>query len=425
MKPLSSRNGERMRLPRRMLLVTPDYPPDRIGGVGNHAEIIALQMRRAGIEVVVAALTEATAESCRDEPGKGGATFYRRRGSPAVTNWHALRVLRRRRQEYDLIHCLDNTIVAGGLIGRLRRRPPIVASLNNLQAACPNPEWDLLHDCRRCSVFGSLRCAWTAQSGAGKLKAALYMWPGFLVARRLARGCDHYIAISEDIRRRYIRAGIAADRITTIPRWMDDRFYAQVEGVAPAEKRDDRLRVLFAGQLGSRKGPQDLLEAYIALPAELREQWELVILGRGPLEGPLRARADEAGLGDRVQVRFCPYERLPAEYAAADIFAHPARWPEPAGATRLEAMAFSLPILSSENPSAREIMGDDGALYYRAFDVDHLREQLAELMRSPELRERLGRAGHARLENHRTERVVARFLEVYGRVLAERESGGA
>jgi glycosyltransferase involved in cell wall biosynthesis len=206
---------------------------------------------------------------------------------------------------------------------------------------------------------------------------------------------------------------------------MDDRFYAEVESVTPAAKPGGRLRLLFVGQLGPRKGPQDLLEAYIALPAELQARGEVVILGRGPLEAPLRARAEAAGLGGSVEVRFCPYEHLPAEYAAADVFIHPARWPEPAGATRLEAMAFSLPILSSENPSAREIMGDDGALYYRAFDVEHLGEQLARLMRSSDLREQIGSAGRRRLGNHETQKIIAQYLDVYRRVMRERGAAGA
>ena len=418
-------NPETSRLPRRLLLVTPDFPPDRIGGVGNHAEIVALQMRAAGLRVDVAAFTEGQAATCRDERCGEDTVFYRRRGSPAVTNWHAWRFLRRHRGEYDLIHCLDNTLVAGGLLGRLRRRPPVVASLNNLQAACLNPEEDLRRQCQACSPADSLRCAWRARRGPARLMAGLYMWPAFLLARRLARRCDRYIAISEDIRRRYIRAGFPADRITTIPRWMDDRFYARVETVVPAPKALDRFRVLFVGQLGPRKGPQDLLEAFIGLPPDLRDHSELVILGRGTLGESLQARADQAGVAGQVQIRFCPYEALPSEYAAADLFVHPARWPEPAGATRLEAMAFSLPILSSENPSAREIMGDDGALYYRAFDTDHLREQLVRLMRSPELRERLGRAAHGRLRNHRTGDIVARCLEVYAQAVASRIEGPA
>ncbi len=406
---------------RRLLLVTPDYPPDRIGGVGNHAEIIALQIRRAGWTVDVAAFTEASEGTCRTVEEERGRVFYLRRYSNARTNWAAWRYLRRHGGEYDLIHCLDNLIVAGGLFRGRGGRTPVIGSLNNLQAACPAPEEALRSSCERCGLSAPLGCLWRSNGLLGKLRAVGYVYPAFLLARRLARGCDHYIAVSEDTRRRYIKAGLSPERVTAIPRWLDDRYYgpANQERV-PAAERGKRLRVLFVGQLGPRKGPQDLLEGYLRLPKRLQRRTELVILGRGPLEQPLRRRVEEAKVGDHVRIGYCPYEQLPQEYARAEIFVNPVRWPEPAGATRLEAMAHSLPILSSENPSAREIMGDDGALYYRAFDMDDLAEKLAQLLEDAELRQRLGSAAHARLARHATPRVVEQFLAVYEGCLQSR-----
>ena len=68
--------------------------------------------------------------------------------------------------------------------------------------------------------------------------------------------------------------------------------------------------------------------------------------------------------------------------AYAESFAHPL----------IEAMSSGLPVVASDLPVHREICGD-AAIYFPRFSPEALAEQILQLHRSTELRERLSQNG--------------------------------
>jgi glycosyltransferase involved in cell wall biosynthesis len=219
------------------------------------------------------------------------------------------------------------------------------------------------------------------------------------------------IALSADLKARYVAAGFPAERIVVVPNMLDEPLFAAREatrtGNGPAE-----LSVLTVGQLDHRKGVHELVAAYGQLPAEVQARARLKILGAGKDEGRLRELIDQCGIGDRVTIRHCPYDELPDEYAAADLFVKPACWPEPFGRTCLEALAFGLPVLAADVPSAREVLGSSAA-YYRPFDVDDLAANLRRLIESDELRRGTASGATDRLGQYRPSKIVNAILGVY------------
>ncbi len=187
-------------------------------------------------------------------------------------------------------------------------------------------------------------------------------------------------------------------------------------------------RILFVGRLEARKGIDTLLESAAALSAT-GVCFELRIVGDDSLTGPSGHtyredfEAAHPGLADRVWfLGRVGDEDLRREYASCDILAAPSRF-ESFGLILLEAMMFAKPVVSSDLPSMTGIVRDGvSGLLVPPDDVDALTEALGSLVGSPELRERLGRAGRAAYEASFTVERMAeeaeRFYEALARVAA-------
>jgi len=328
-------------------------------------------------------------------------------------NLRAFAALRGRLSEYDIVHVYDASLLPAAAMLHCLGRPrvAVVMHLNNLQGACFTPELCLKEDCERHGWLKSLRCAVVDPEPTSRIRRLLLVHPIFHVVNRLGRFAPILIALSADLKARYVAAGFSAERIVVVPNMLDEPLFAARAatrtGNGPVE-----LSVLTVGQLDHRKGVHELVAAYGQLPAEVQARARLQILGAGKDEGRLRELIDHCGIGDRVTIRHCPYDELPDEYAAADLFVKPACWPEPFGRTCLEALAFGLPVLAADVPSAREVLGSSAA-YYRPFDVDDLAANLRRLIEGDELRRGTASGATDRLGQYSPSNIVNAILDVY------------
>jgi alpha-1,6-mannosyltransferase len=123
----------------------------------------------------------------------------------------------------------------------------------------------------------------------------------------------------------------------------------------PEVRRGDH--VLYVGRLSREKGVLELLEA----AARSSDPWPLRLVGSGPLEETLRARAEKLGLGTRISFR--PHvpdpERLARRYAAARCVVVPGEH-ETFGLAALEAAACGAPVAVCSTAPARHTIGDLG-----------------------------------------------------------------
>jgi alpha-1,6-mannosyltransferase len=116
-----------------------------------------------------------------------------------------------------------------------------------------------------------------------------------------------------------------------------------------------REHVLYAGRLGREKGVFELLEA----AARTDEPWRLHLVGRGPAERLIAARAERLGIAHRVL--FLPYvadkRRLARLFAEASCVVMPGAF-ETFGLVGLEAAASGASVVACETaPSARLVGG--------------------------------------------------------------------
>ena len=195
----------------------------------------------------------------------------------------------------------------------------------------------------------------------------------------------------------------ASGRIALIYHGLDlERFPPPSEPRVPRDGSDaeDPVVILSVGRAVEKKGYPDLLRALAALPADLH--WRFVHIGGGDMAAALRADAARLGLEDRIDWRGSqPQDVVLAAYRSADIFALASRIAEDGDRDGLpnvlmEAQSQELACLATKISAIPELIRDgETGLLTPPQDPSALAAALAELIRDPRLRSRLGKAGAA------------------------------
>ena len=354
---------------RRTLIVTNDFPPRR-GGIQSFVHELAIR-QPAGSVVVYAS----------DHPGS--AEFDAEQPFPVVRH------------------------PAGLLIPTPAARSRIIRTLTE-------------HECTGVWFGASAPLGLLApalrKAGAQRLVATTHghevgwaMLPaGRQALRRIGSSCDVITYLGEYTRRRIAAAfGPHATLERLTPGVDVETFRPDVDGsvVRIRHGLTDRPLIVCVSRLVPRKG-QDRLIA--ALPA-IREQvpgTALLLVGSGPYHDDLLDQARQAGVAEHV-VLTGPVEadELPAHYAAGDVFAMPCRTRragmdvEGLGIVYLEASATGLPVIAGDSGGAPDavLAGRTGFLV-DGDDLDALTARVVTLLRNPELRARMGRAGREWVE---------------------------
>ena len=122
------------------------------------------------------------------------------------------------------------------------------------------------------------------------------------------------------------------------------------------------------------KGFDLLIEAFHIF-AEKNKEWTLDIVGEGPEEPMYRELIKKYKLEERITIH--PFtNHIQEYYSKAQVYVLSSRW-EGFGLVLVEAMAHGLPIISSDLPTSKEIMGDFG-MYFTNGDVNGLAQQMIE-----------------------------------------------
>lgn len=208
-----------------------------------------------------------------------------------------------------------------------------------------------------------------------------------------ARGAAHLRALAPGASVLHVPHGIDLARFPAIPR---------VPG-ADGSDPDRPVRLLAVARAVPKKGLDVLLEALAGLPRDLA--WRLEHVGGGPEVARLRDQAARHGLAARIDWRGpLAYPEVLQAYRRADLFVLPLSVGADGDRDGLpnvvvEALAQSLPVVVGDAGSADEVVEDGvtGRLV-RSGDVAALAAAILALVRDPEARLAMGRAGRARVE---------------------------
>lgn len=223
----------------------------------------------------------------------------------------------------------------------------------------------------------------------------------------------HSVTNSEATRQTILRSADWLDpsSVTVIYNGVD---VERIAAAAPADLGlpERAVAIGFIGRFETRKGILELVDAWPRV-AEAVPDAHLVLVGEGGRE--------EAEVRERLRsaprVHWLGFRRdVPEIVHALDILVLPSRW-EGFGLVVAEAMSAGTPVVATRATNFPEILSDgvEGRLAQVA-DADSLGSILIDLSRSPETRERMGKAAAVRADR---EFDVERMLDEYERLLTE------
>ena len=233
-----------------------------------------------------------------------------------------------------------------------------------------------------------------------------------LIAPLLLRRYDAALTMGDRGETHLARLGFARSNMVRMPVMIDEAFWRAREqrvhlreatraalAIAP-----DAFVILAVSKLSPRKRMGDLVAAF----ARLGPGAVLVVAGEGEERAGLQVQAPDAHwLG------FVNIDALPALYAAADVFAHPAE-NEQYGMVALEAAILGLPLVLSDETGAIGATSiarpGENALIFARGDGDALGAALRRLRDEPDLRARMQAASLAISEEHQGRKSVAAVL---------------
>lgn len=213
----------------------------------------------------------------------------------------------------------------------------------------------------------------------------------------LYRSATAVVTTGLSLRRHLIeRLALEPSRVRSIPTGIDMQRFApsDKEAARQALGLDPSHRYIgIVATLRSWKGHLFLLDAFARLK---RPDLRLVIVGDGPLRGPIEERVAALGLADRIVLtgqRNDPERWLPA----LDIFCLPSYANEGVPQALLQAMACRLPIVTTPVGAILEAVTDgESALVVPPKDSVALADALERLLDNPGLAGALGAKAYGR-----------------------------
>jgi len=223
-----------------------------------------------------------------------------------------------------------------------------------------------------------------------------------LLERGLAAGTTALVAVSPEVRDDLVALGVAPSERFVVVRLgieLDERVAPEQNGRAESRRYlgipGDRFAVGWIGRMTAVKRTDDVLVAF----KRLREDGVdavLCMVGDGPDRTQLEQRAHE--LGVIRDTLFLGYqEHVAPFYSAFDALVLPSS-NEGTPVSAIEALAAGRPVVATRVGGVPDVVrdGKDGFLVETG-DTAELANRLAQLARDPELRERMGDAGRARV----------------------------
>jgi glycogen synthase len=326
----------------RVLMLSWEYPPLVVGGLGRHVEALARALAAAGHDVRV---VTRGAEAASRSDVIDGVRVARSALDPlaidftteSLLSWSqaaehallraALPVVRRWRP--DVVHAHDWLVAQSAVTLAQHTGAPLVATMHATEAGrhdgwLPRPLNLAIHSVER----------WLARQAAEVITCA-------------GSAADEAVRLFEldPAHVHVISNGIDAAR-WTVP--------ARARAAARARLAGDGPLLVYAGRLVHEKGVQTLLDALRPL-RRAHPQLRLAVAGTGYHADELRAQARRLRLGRAVTwLGFVAEDELAAVLAAADAVVVPSRY-EPFGIVALEAAIAGAPLAVADTGGLRDL----------------------------------------------------------------------
>lgn len=327
-------------LPLRVLLLSWEYPPHIVGGLGRHVYDLSRELVRLGNEVTVVTLLVPGSPRVEVVEGVEVRRVPVDGREDDFLDWVArlnravlmeVDLLLSRGKRFDVIHGHDWLIEEAARELNARTGLPIVATVHATEYG------------RHRGIHNELQ------------------YSVHTAEERLVRGARRVICCSEYMAGEVARLfDLEPGRITVIPNGVNPEILGVNGWRGPAPPTGTPV-ILFLGRLVPEKGVQDLIRA-LPLVVERVSGARAVICGQGPYEGEIRQLAAQVGVAGLVNLAgFVDGAARNSLLQEAAVAVFPSHY-EPFGIVALEAMAAQVPVVVSDTGGLSEVVehGIDG-----------------------------------------------------------------
>lgn len=228
----------------------------------------------------------------------------------------------------------------------------------------------------------------------------------------LGRRATRVLTSSFFSKKEIVRYGIAdAEKIRVIPGGVSTKFTYTNSRIF------DFPYLLTVGSRDPRKNTARLIESWNKLPANVKNNRKLVIVGR-----EIRSFSSEGFSKIPDDVQFAGYmsdNDLTALYSGADAFVFPSLY-EGFGLPPLEAMACGCPVIASKTASLPEVCGD-AAYYIDPYSVESITDGIYTVLTDETLRQSLRKKGLERAKLYSWEKSAREHIRNFEELTAVRQ----
>ncbi len=244
-----------------------------------------------------------------------------------------------------------------------------------------------------------------------------------VIGRLAARRASRIVTVSEYTKESIVRVlGIPDENVTVHPEGVEIGDAGENPSRVRKTHQLTRSFFLYVGVIEKTKNVEGILRAYAALSPEIREDYDVVLVGRaGNASGDVMRLREELGLTERVHcVGHVSESDLAAFFLTAFAFVFPSLV-EGFGLAVLEAMAYGLPVVAARAAAVPEVVGDAGLLVAPGNDAE-LSAALTRLVTTPSLRSELIGKGFRQAQKFSWDEAARRMLGEY-RAIGSAKSG--
>jgi glycosyltransferase involved in cell wall biosynthesis len=243
-----------------------------------------------------------------------------------------------------------------------------------------------------------------------------------IIERVSLRSADAVLTVHEPYRREVIARGARAKNTTVVMNSVEEHLLpAAMRSRTIDPKASGEFTVVYHGTLTPAYGVDLLIDAMALLAVEVQSA-RLEIYGEGDVLRTLRDRATQLAIRERVRFtdHYLPLKAVlrAVQSASVGVIPNPPiplnEWALPT--KLLEYVALGVPVVAADLATIRKHFDDSEILFFRAGDVNGLREALLAVARDPASAVARSRAALRRYQSYRWSLNAQRYGEALERV---------
>ena len=386
-----------------ILMLSWEYPPRIIGGLGRHVGDLSRALSEIGSEIIV---ITCCSEGVKDFEDFGNLKVFRVPShiisTPDFISWvyffnlsmitKAIEI--HKKIPFDIIHSHDWLSAFSGFTLKHSLKKPLIATIHATE-------------------YGRNQGIYTKEQ---KFINDIEWWLTYEAWRVIV--CSMFM--KDELINLF---NLPPEKIDVIPNGINIenlKSYLDLEEVRKKFAYPHEKIILFIGRMYHQKGPEYLLRS-IPLILSQYSNVKFIFVGTGELLNPLREEANNLGIQNKVLFTgFIDDSLKNALLNVADICVFPSIY-EPFGIVALEAMALSKPVIASNIGGFKEIInsGEDGILF-NPKDIYDLSQKILFLLKNEDFSKKLGENAKEKvLKKYIWKKIAEETLAVYNRVKQE------